>query len=416
MPPVAFAYGGDQQRHVFRRSKARLLAIISFALVFLYLLRRTLVAEPSSTGHDAYHHPTIRRRTVAIADLHGDLPHALNVLTMAGVITSPSQAHWKPSSDFFHDSQQTSQQRHGISRSDTILVSTGDIVDRGDDTIALYRLFERLRREAANQQISSSSQGQVKNCIGNHELMNALGDWRYVTPGDIQSFGGEMERRKMMSSEGWLGRLWLEHYNVSHSIDLLPPEQVRVARDLPSEYRLPRASFVHGGIHPSWAATGLDHINTVGQSLLSKALTEASLSGHGLPKNVTQEERAIYAEQGPFWYRGYAYEEDKEACSLAAQAADSLQVDYLVQGHTPHLQGFVHRCKPKPILHLIDTGISRAYGGEQSALVFEVELKWHGSEEASKGHWKETTRLIALYKGRRPKTIYTLERKIDNDP
>ena len=261
------------------RSKARLLAIISFALVFLYLLRRTLVAEPSSTGHDAYHHPTIRRRTVAIADLHGDLPHALNVLTMAGVITSPSQAHWKPSSDFFHDSQQTSQQRHGISRSDTILVSTGDIVDRGDDTIALYRLFERLRREAANQQISSSSQGQVKNCIGNHELMNALGDWRYVTPGDIQSFGGEMERRKMMSSEGWLGRLWLEHYNVSHSIDLLPPEQVRVARDLPSEYRLPRASFVHGGIHPSWAATGLDHINTVGQSLLSKALTEASLSG-----------------------------------------------------------------------------------------------------------------------------------------
>lgn len=30
----------------------------------------------------------------------------------------------------------------------TTLVQTGDIVDRGTDTIALYRLFQRLRGEA----------------------------------------------------------------------------------------------------------------------------------------------------------------------------------------------------------------------------------------------------------------------------
>ncbi len=38
-------------------------------------------------------------------------------------------------------------------------------------------------------------------------------------------------------------------------------------------------------------------------------------------------------------------------------------------GHTPHLDGFVTRCDNKILL--IDTGISRAYGGEQSALVID---------------------------------------------
>lgn len=51
-------------------------------------------------------------RTVAIGDLHGDLPHALKVLTIAGLIDSDT--NWIGG--------------------ETTLVQTGDIVDRGKDT------------------------------------------------------------------------------------------------------------------------------------------------------------------------------------------------------------------------------------------------------------------------------------------
>jgi hypothetical protein len=107
---------------------------------------------------------SISRRTVAVADLHGDLQHALNVLSMASIISAPSSASikgdgWEYEWVGGHD----------------VLVSTGDIVDRGDDTIALYRLFMSLRKQAER------SGGQVKNLLGNHEIMNAIGDWRYVT-------------------------------------------------------------------------------------------------------------------------------------------------------------------------------------------------------------------------------------------
>jgi 3',5'-cyclic AMP phosphodiesterase CpdA len=48
----------------------------------------------------------------------------------------------------------------------TTLVQTGDIVDRGTDTIALYRLFDQLRTQAAD------AGGEVISLLGNHEVRN----------------------------------------------------------------------------------------------------------------------------------------------------------------------------------------------------------------------------------------------------
>jgi hypothetical protein len=81
----------------------------------------------------------ISRRVIAIADLHGDLEHAHNVLRMAGLIDN----HYVPNWIGGHD----------------VLVSTGDIVDRGDDTIELYKMFQRLRKQA------SEAGGGVHNCV-----------------------------------------------------------------------------------------------------------------------------------------------------------------------------------------------------------------------------------------------------------
>jgi len=89
------------------------------------------------------------------------------------------------------------------------------------------------------------------------------------------------------------------------------------------------ASFVHGGIHPSWSSKSnpIDTINEVGYSLLAKAIGGPLINPMGLPRNTTLDERALYDENGkprsqsdlsqpkllvtgPLWYRGYALEED----------------------------------------------------------------------------------------------------------
>lgn len=55
-----------------------------------------------------------------------------------------------------------------------ILVQTGDIVDRGTNAGGIYQLMRKLRGQAA------SVGGQVVSVLGNHEIMNAIGDWRYA--------------------------------------------------------------------------------------------------------------------------------------------------------------------------------------------------------------------------------------------
>lgn len=74
-------------------------------------------------------------------------------------------------------------------------------------------------------------------------------------------------------------------------------------------------------------------------------------------------------------------------------------------GHTPHFDGFVRRCEDKILL--IDTGISRAYGGEQSALVFDTMTK-----RVESGKWKEEKVLTALYKGRKARILKKFEREL----
>lgn len=87
----------------------------------------------------------------AIGDCHGDLKSTLRILKMAKIVN---------------------KQRNWIANN-SILVQTGDIVDRGPDTIALYKLFQSLAEQAER------AGGRVVSLLGNHEIMNMMGDLRY---------------------------------------------------------------------------------------------------------------------------------------------------------------------------------------------------------------------------------------------
>lgn len=90
---------------------------------------------------------TFVRKIVAIGDLHGDLENARKAMRMAGVIDAAD--NWTGAVDFF--------------------VQTGDILDRGNDTIRLYALMEKLRAQAKH------AGGTVLSHFGNHEFMNLQG-------------------------------------------------------------------------------------------------------------------------------------------------------------------------------------------------------------------------------------------------
>ncbi|KAM0850105.1 hypothetical protein ACQ4PT_053300 [Festuca glaucescens] len=72
------------------------------------------------------------RRIVAVGDLHGDLYQTRAALVMAGVLSPESDANvW--------------------TGGQTILVQVGDILDRGEDEIAILSLLSSLNVQAKSQ-------------------------------------------------------------------------------------------------------------------------------------------------------------------------------------------------------------------------------------------------------------------------
>jgi len=284
------------------------MAACAFALAACQQVRRQEApAEPQPTSQEAAQ--LAAPRLVAVGDLHGDLQHSLAVLQLAGLLDE--RGRW-----IGGDSQ---------------LVQTGDLLDRGDDGKGVLDLMMRLQAEA------TAAGGAVHVLMGNHEAMNLLGDWRYVSQGDLASFGGEEARRAALSSEGDYGA-WLA-------------ERDPVAR-------VGETIFVHGGVRAQVAQGGLERINQA---------YHAALEGGG--------DASLLGEDGPTWYRGYLTEAEPAACAELGRALQALQARRMVVGHTTQRSGRIaSRCEGA--LLAIDTGISEHYGAHAAALELRGDDAW----------------------------------------
>ncbi len=290
---------------------------LSPRLVALIVPLLLAAAPPSAPSAAAPKEPDVFtgvERVVAVGDVHGDVDALKDVLRMAGLINAKGK--W------------TGGKAH--------LVQTGDIPDRGDHSRAAFELLMRLEKEAL------AAGGRVHALLGNHEVMNMLGDLRYVTSGELASFADQTPQadaegqpkglaghRAAYGPEGRYGRWLRTHAAVVRINDTL---------------------FVHGGVAPSVPAKTLGELN---------AWVRQDLTPGGPPGGARDP-------QGPLWFRGYALGEDG-----AEQALDGVLGRFgarrMVMGHTTEREGKIRaRFGGKAVL--IDTGLSTGYGHHLAAL------------------------------------------------
>ena len=94
------------------------------------------------------------KRHIIIGDIHGELPGLEEILNHAGVI----------------------DRDHNWSGLDTVLVQTGDVIDRGPHSIESVSLLQILQ-----QQATKARKGKVVRLCGNHELWLLQGNYRHAT-------------------------------------------------------------------------------------------------------------------------------------------------------------------------------------------------------------------------------------------
>lgn len=314
-------------------------------------------------------------RIVAIGDLHGD-HQAWQAVARASGVMEPS-GKW--------------------SGGRTVLIQTGDIVDRGPDSLRIIEELMRLQREARR------AGGRVVVLNGNHEAMMVTNDLRYVHPGEYAAFvtprsaalrkarfqqlrpliEAQAQARDPQLSPAVIRDRWfaatplgmIEHREAWSPTGRLGKWTIAN----PVVAKIGDSLFVHGGLSAEYSRLTLAAMNRQAASELSAA---------------TDSETALINDQlGPLWYRGLvtrAAEDDNGAPPAAAGTAPppppnpvqtpvrptieqelatvlaAYGAKRIVVGHTPSLRGIVIDHGGR--LVRIDTGMSRHYNGPLSYL------------------------------------------------
>ena len=258
-------------------------------------------------------------RIIAIGDLHGDLDRAQEVFQMAGI---------------------TGENHHWIA-GELVVVQTGDQLDRGDQEQALLEFLDRLQDEAL------AAGGRLHLLNGNHELMNARLDLRYVTEGGYVDFEdavsidgpdslllsyepGERSRVAAFRPGGPFAMLLAEHATI-----------IMIGENL----------FVHGGVLPWHIDYGLEKLNRE---------IQLWVAGEGpAPEN-------IHNSKSPTWTRIYSDEPNEKSCLILEEVLTRLNAARMIVGHTVQEDGIISQCQDQ--VWCVDSGISKYYGGPANAL------------------------------------------------
>jgi hypothetical protein len=349
---------------------------------------------------------------VAIGDVHGDFEDFCSILRRVGLIDE--QRHWTGGNATF--------------------LQLGDLIDRGPKPREVLDLMLSLDEQSAK------SGGHVVALLGNHEMMNLMGDLRYVTAGNYASFAdSESENRRQTAFQKYLE--WRKaHPQLLAELNqpVLPETEAewmirhprgfiehRAAfsptgiygtwlRRRPALVNIGGVIFLHGGINPDLTSLGLDQINDRVRGEMSQydearqyladenvllpfftlqeaiAVTQAELIAERKQRAKQNDTRQARIEQflalgawlsvredGPLWYRGYDQWSEEEGAPKVEKILAAYNATNIVVGHTVQKTARIRPGFGGRIL-FIDTGMLSSYyhGGKPSALQIKEDRKF----------------------------------------
>ena len=332
-------------------SRLRLRGSLVFALAVATPWPRAAAADGSCGVEGA-------PRVVAVGDVHGAYDRFVAILQTAGILDTSGK--W------------AGGRAH--------LVQVGDVLDRGLEGPKALDLLMRLEAQA------QKAGGRVHALLGNHEVMNMLGDLRYVSADEYRQFRTpESDRRREHVYERSLAHArdgakakgekldetaFRARFNEQAPLGYIErmeafSESGRYGRWLRKHDTLATVggvAFVHGGLTPEVAALGCEAIN-------DKVRREI---GADVDKTLADTKSTLAAgENGPLWYRGLARGTEAELAPIADGVLRALGTRAVVIGHTvTGTGGIVVRLNGKVVM--IDAGMTDQYGGHAAALEIDA--------------------------------------------
>ena len=303
-------------------------------------------------------------RVVAVGNVHGDLNALVSILQETGIIDD--QRRW--------------------SGGNATLVQTGDILDRGVKDRQVMDLLMELERQA------TKGGGRVVVLLGNHEMMNIMGDLRYVASEVYSSFvDGKSEQRRQKAYQDSVKLLrdrakalgkpteitsefeqqWMEEHSpgfLEYREALKPKGKYGSwLRKRPVIVQIADTLFLHGGIHPNLSSLKVKEINqrikdeiqafdTYTQHMVQEKLILSFFTLNEIVSSAQAEVKRREAEggkkdqqlkdfltfgswlsthpDGPLWFRGFAQWSEEEGARQLPQLLKAYEVKRFVVGHT----------------------------------------------------------------------------------
>ncbi|TDJ12079.1 MAG: hypothetical protein E2O64_02265, partial [Gammaproteobacteria bacterium] len=334
-------------------------------------------------------------RVVVFADVHGAFADLTRILQQTGIIDD----------------------RNNWSGGDSYLVSLGDILDRGPRSREALDLLISLQAEAGE------AGGKVLFALGNHEVMNMTGDWRYVSAQEIAGFADDETLQQRQAGyanfrrqpgqasladdqakaefdkqypAGYFARLEAFSPQGRYGSWLLGQSVALIVND---------TLFVHGGLAPVFGEMSLAELNATMMAEIrryAEAWHALNKAGHVSSKQETQAVVAIatalaadediaeetrlaasnllaanqglaFNADGPLWYRGSALCYPLSESSVTRRALETQQVQRAVLGHTTTASRKVESRDDGRIV-LLDTGmLTSYYRGSAAALIIDEQ-------------------------------------------
>lgn len=278
-------------------------------------LAQTVVASDASQWHW-----TGVDRIVAFADVHGAYDELAGLLVAAGVVDD--SLAWIAG--------------------DTHLVSVGDLLDRGARSRDVMDLLIRLQGEA------EEAGGRVHVVAGNHELMNLIGDLRYVAREEFLAFAGdETGAQRDRALQNFLkdsGQVFDDETAGRSAFDTaFPPgffaHRAAFAADgrygrwllsLPAVIAVNDTAFVHGGLPELVAATDPAELNKTFRTTVSRYLQlwRELIDAGALPNDQSKDASVLARSAVKNATESECVKERKENCEqvLASGGAASPEV------------------------------------------------------------------------------------------